>query len=192
MEVIIGVSNRHVHVTKKDLETLFGIGYELTKVKELLQPRQFASNEYVSIESSKGRIDKVRVIGPVRDYTQVEISKTDAIKLKLDPPIRDSGDLKGSEPITIIGPKGTIVKEEGCIIANRHIHMTPKKQAELGLLGKSEVSIKLDGEKGGILHHVVLKVMEEATYELHIDTDDANAHYAKTGDYATILEEENE
>jgi len=192
MKVIIGVSNRHVHLTKEDLEILFGTGYELTKVKDLLQPRQFASAEYVSIVSEKGQIDKVRVIGPIRDYTQVEISKTDAIKLKLNPPIRDSGDLKGSEAITIIGPKGKVMKENACIIANRHIHMTPKMQEELGLSGLTEVSIKLDGEKGGILHHVVLKVMDEAIYELHIDTDDANAHYAKTGDYATIIKEENE
>lgn len=192
MKVIIGVSNRHVHLTKEDLETLFGTGYELTKVKDLLQPRQFASNEYVSIESENGRIDKVRVIGPTRKYTQVEISKTDAIKLKLNPPIRDSGDLKDSEAITIIGPMGKVKKENGCIIANRHIHMTPKMQEELGLSGLTEVSIKLDGEKGGILHHVVLKVMDEATYELHIDTDDANAHYASTGDYATIIKEDNE
>ena len=190
MKVVTGVSNRHVHLTKEDLEVLFGKGYELTKVRDLVQPGQFAAGEHVSIKSDNGQIDHVRVIGPIRKYTQVEISKTDAIKLKLNPPIRDSGDLENSEKVTIIGPFGSIEKDNCCILANRHIHMTPDMQRELGLAGKTEVKVKIEGEKGGILDHVVLKVMDVAALELHLDTDDANAHLVKTGDYVTVIEDE--
>lgn len=187
MKTIIGVSNRHVHVTEEDLKILFGENHKLTNIRDLVQPGQFACSECVSIESAKGKIDRVRIIGPTRNYTQVEISKTDAIKLGLEPPVRDSGDLENSEKITIIGPNGIVEKQSGCIIANRHIHMTPQIQVALGLENVKEVSVKLDGLKGGILHHVMLKVTDQAALEFHIDTDDANAHLAKTGDYATII-----
>lgn len=186
MEVTIGVSNRHVHLKKEHLEILFGKDYELEIKNMLVQPGQFASNSTLTIKTEKSEIQNVRVLGPVRNYTQVEISKTDAFKLGLNPPIRDSGDLEGSAPIELIGPNGSIKLEEGCIIANRHIHITPQQVKELGLTGIEKVSVELKGEKGGIINNVYLKIDENFALEMHIDTDDANAHLIKTGDIGYV------
>ena len=188
MEVKIGVSNRHVHLKKEHLEILFGDDYELEIKNMLVQPGQFASTSTLTIKTEKSEIQNVRILGPVRNYTQVEISKTDAFKLGINPPIRDSGDLKGSAPIELIGPKGSIKLEEGCIIANRHIHITPKLVEELGLTGVEKVSVELKGEKGGIINNVYLKIDENFALEMHIDTDDANAHLVKTGDIGEVIE----
>ena len=187
MKVLVGVSNRHVHLTRKDLDKLFEYGYNLTKIRDLVQPGQFACKETVTIKSFDGQIEDVRIIGPVRNYTQVEIAKTDAIHLKINPPIRDSGDIENSEPIIIIGPKGTVYKKEGCILANRHIHITPQIRTKLGLDGIDEVKIKISGDKGAILDHVVLKVLDKANLELHLDTDDANSNLVETGDYVEVI-----
>ncbi len=187
MKVTVGISNRHVHVTKEHLEILFGENYELQVLRPVNQPGQFASVEKVSIETSKSKIDGVRILGPVRPYTQVEVSKTDAIKLGLNPPVRDSGDLKGSEPITIIGPCGKVKIEEGCILATRHIHMTPEERKKLGLEGVSKVNVKIEGEKGGIMKEVHIKSADASYYEMHIDTDDANAFLLTNNDQVEIL-----
>ena len=147
MKVSIGISNRHVHLTKEHLEILFGEGYELEKKNDLTQPGQYASTALVTIKTNKSEISNVRVLGPVRSYTQVEISKTDAYKLGLNPPIRNSGDLKDSESITIVGPNGTIIVDECCIIATRHIHILPEQLKVYGLEGREKVNVKLNGEK---------------------------------------------
>ena len=187
MKVSIGVSNRHVHLTKEHLEVLFGNNFELEKRNDLTQPGQYATNSLVTIKTEKNQIENVRVLGPLRTYTQVEISKTDAYKLGLNPPVRDSGDVKGSSPITIIGPVGTLKLEEGCIIPTRHIHILPSQLKMYELEGKDKVSVRVYGEKGGILNNVNLKVSEDSYFELHIDTDDANAHLIKTGDIGEII-----
>ena len=187
MKVSVGVSNRHVHLTKEHLEILFGSGYELEKKNDLTQPGQYASTALVTIKTEKAEISNVRVLGPVRPYTQVEISKTDAYKLGLNPPVRNSGDIKGSEAITIVGPNGSIDINEGCIIAARHIHILPEQLKFYGLEGKEKVNVKLNGEKGGIITNVYLKVSEEYFFELHLDTDDANAHLIKNGDIGEII-----
>lgn len=187
MEVKIGISNRHVHLCKNDLEILFGNGYELKIDRELSQPGEFASTDRVTIKSDKGEISNVRILGPIRNYSQVEISKTDAIKLRLNPPVRESGDLIDSSPITIVGPCGEVYLNEGCIIASRHIHLTNKDVLEYGLQGIEKVSIKILGEKGGTLDNVSLKVNDNYAFELHLDTDDANAHLIKQGDSGIII-----
>ncbi len=187
MKVTVGISNRHVHVTKEHLEILFGENYELQVLRPVNQPGQFASVEKVTIETSKSKIEGVRILGPIRPYTQVEISKTDAIKLGLNPPVRDSGDLEASESITIIGPCGKVEIEEGCILATRHIHITPEQQREFGLEGISKVGVKIEGEKGGIMKDVHVKVAEASYYEMHIDTDDANAFLLNNNDQVEIL-----
>lgn len=187
MKVSIGVSSRHVHLKREDLEKLFGKGYELKKAKEMTQPGQFASTDFVTLKTYKNMIRHVRVVGPVRDYTQVEISKTEAHVLGLEAPVRTSGDLKGSSPITIVGPRGEINLEEGCIIADRHIHITPEQLEMYNLKGKESVDVKLSGEKGGIISNVHLKVQDEAFFELHLDLDDANAHLVNQGDIGEIL-----
>ena len=158
MQVILGVSNRHVHLKEEDYKILFG-DEPLNKVKDLRQPGQFASDKLVTIKNGDREINHVRVLGPIRNYTQVEISKTDAYTLKLNPPIRTSGDLEGSSPITIIGPKGEIDLKEGCILANRHIHISPEEVKKYNLEGVKKVKVKIDGEKGGILNNVYLKIL---------------------------------
>lgn len=187
MEVSIGVSNRHVHLTEEDFKQLFGEDANLEEYKPINQPGQFASTSFVTIKTDKDMIEKVRVLGPLRPYTQVEISKTDAYKLGLNPPIRTSGDIEGSEAITIIGPNGTIDKKEGCIIADRHIHILPKQAELYGLKDLEEVSVMVGGEKGGILSHVKIRISETSYYEMHLDTDDANAHLIKSGDLGKIV-----
>ena len=187
MKISIGVSNRHVHLTKEHLSILFGSDFDLAKKNDLTQPGQYASTSLVTIKTDKSEINNVRVLGPVRSYTQVEISKTDSYKLGINPPVRDSGDLKNSSPITIIGPNGTVDLKEGCIIPTRHIHILPSQVSMYGLEGKEVVDVKISGEKGGILSNVRLKVSEEAFFELHLDTDDANAHFIKNGDIGEIL-----
>ena len=187
MKVSIGVSNRHVHLKEEHLKILFGSDFVLEKKSDLTQPGMYASKSLVTIKTEKSEIQNVRVVGPVRTYTQVEISKTDAYKLGLNPPIRNSGDVEGSSPITIVGPKGTLELGEGCIIPTRHIHILPNQVNLYGLEGKEMVNVKIAGEKGGILNNVHLKVSDEAFFELHLDTDDANAHLIKNGDIGEIL-----
>lgn len=187
MDIEIGVSNRHVHLTQEHLETLFGKDFTLEVKNQLTQPGQFASTSTLTIKTEKSEIENVRVLGPVRKYTQVEISKTDAFKLGLNPPVRDSGDLKDSEAIELIGPKGNIKIKEGCIIATRHIHITPQQVIDFGLENKKTVSVELLGAKGGIINNVSLKIAEESYFELHLDTDDANAHLIKSGDIGRII-----
>ncbi|WP_113928830.1 phosphate propanoyltransferase [Bacillus sp. P14.5] len=173
--VPVSVSARHVHLQPEHIGILFGEGYSLTKLKEISQPRQYACNEQVTIEGPRGRIERVRILGPVRNQTQVEISRTDARKMGLNPPVRSSGNLKGSSPITIIGPEGRISLEEGCIIADRHIHMTPEDAACFGVKDQQKVSVGVEGEKGGIMMQVTIRVRENYALDMHIDTDDANA-----------------
>ena len=187
MKVILGVSNRHVHLKEEDYKILFG-DEPINKVKDLRQPGQFASDKFVTIKNGERQIEHVRVLGPIRNYTQVEISRTDAYTLKLNPPIRTSGQLEGSSPITIIGPKGELNLKEGCILANRHIHISPEEVKQYNLEGIKKVKVKIDGEKGGILNNVYLKILEPSLLEMHIDTDEGNAFGVKTGDELEIIE----
>lgn len=159
-------------------------GGPLKKVKDLTQPNNYMSDNFVTIKTSKSYIDHVRVIGPARSYTQIEITKTDAYKLGINPPVRTSGDLIDSEVVTLIGPKGSI-KTNGCIIADRHIHITKEDKIKYNL--KNKVKIKIDGLKEGIIV-VNLKIGEDAFFELHLDTDDANAFLIKNGAELEIIE----
>lgn len=186
MKVQVGVSNRHIHLTEEHYKILFG-DKKIEIVRNLNQPGQFASNDFVTLKTDKSTIERVRLIGPFRSYTQVEISRTDAIKLGINPPVRDAGYLKGSSPITIIGPCGMLELEEGCIIADRHIHVDDKIIKYYHLEGLKEVSVLVGGEKGGVLSHVYLKHSDEAYFELHLDTDDANAFMLKQGDIVEII-----
>lgn len=185
--VPIGVSARHIHLTQEHVEILFGEGYHLTKFKELMGG-QFASNEKVTIVGLKLRaIENVRVLGPVRKNTQVEISATDAISLGVKAPIRESGNIAGSAPIAIIGPKGAVYLNEGCIVAKRHIHMAPKDAMAAGVHDGDIVSVKADNERGTIFNNVQIRVDDSFTLEMHIDTDEANAAKIATGDTVRII-----
>ncbi len=186
MKVKIGISNHHVHLTQKDLETLFGSDYKLNKIADLNQPGQFVTDSFVCIKTDKSTIEKVRVLGPVRNYTQIEISKTDSYHLGINPPVRDSGDLDGSEIVTLIGPKGQI-KTNGCIIATRHIHILMEDAIKLGLDKYDKVSVKIGKEKSSIINDVHIKISDKSYYEMHLDTDDANACLLKNGDIGEII-----
>lgn len=188
MEIPVGVSNRHVHLKKEDLNILFGENYQLTKYKDLTQPGEFASNEFVTLEGSKGVIEHVRVLGPVRNYTQVEVSKTDSYKLGVNPKVKMSGDLDDSEVITLIGPKGKITTN-GCILAARHIHITEEELKSNNLKLNYSYKIKVKNEKETILGSVFLKT-GNSYLELHLDTDDANACLLKSGDKVELIIDE--
>ncbi|MBQ7373876.1 MAG: phosphate propanoyltransferase [Clostridia bacterium] len=185
--VPIGVSARHIHLTQADVETLFGKGYQLTKKKELMGG-QFASNELVTIVGLKLRaIENVRILGPVRKASQVEISATDAIKLGIKAPIRESGKIEGSAPIAVVGPCGVIYLKEGCIIASRHIHMSPKDAENAGVTNGDIVSVRVDNERATTYNNVLIRVDPTFTLEMHIDTDEANAAKISTGMKAEII-----
>lgn len=186
MKITVGISNHHVHLNQEDYSILFK-DTEILTVKELNQPGQFASNLFVDVIGPKGELKNLRVLGPCRTYTQVEVSKTDCYKLGIDAPIRDSGDLEGASLLKIVGPYGVIERNAG-IIATRHIHVNEEIRKEKNLLGKETVSIKILGEKPGILEAVRLKDNEKSYFELHLDTDDANAFLLKNDMEVEIIE----
>ena len=189
-DIPIGVSNRHIHLTKEDVETLFGEGYELTKIKDLKQPGQYACRETLTIVGPSMRpIEGVRVLGPVRSRSQVEISRTDSYQLKVKPPVRESGDLDGSAPITIIGPRGIVTLSEGCIIANRHIHMALADGARYGVVDGDYVTVDVAGEKRTRFYDVQVRVSDAFVLEMHVDTDDANAAALGNGSLVSIVKE---
>lgn len=188
--VPVGVSARHVHLTQNDVETLFGKGYKLTKKKELMGG-QYAANEVVTIVGIKLRaLENVRILGPVRKESQVEISSTDSIKLGIKAPIRESGNISGSAPIAVVGPKGVVYLEEGCIIAKRHIHMSPKDATSAKVVNGDTVWVQVENERATIFNHVQIRVDESYTLEMHIDTDEANAAKITTGDMVKIIKKE--
>ena len=176
-EIPVGVSNRHVHLSQEHLEILFGKGYELQKLKDLSQPGQYACKEQVTlIGPSLRSIEGVRVLGPVRKASQVEISKTDSFVLKVKPPVRESGVIEGSAPVTMVGPKGIVTLKEGCILANRHIHMSDKDGAKFGVKDGEYVAVEANGDgKRTALYDVQVRVSDKFALEMHLDTDDANA-----------------
>lgn len=187
MTVPVGVSARHIHLTKEDVETLFGAGYKLTKKKELMGG-QFAANEQCTVVGLKLRaIENVRILGPVRSKSQVEISATDARTLGVNAPLRQSGDVAGSAPVALVGPKGVVYLKEGCIVAARHIHMTPAEASAASLKDGDYVSVRMGNERGAALDHVKIRVDESFSLEMHIDTDEANACQVKQGDAAVLI-----
>lgn len=182
----IGVSNRHVHVSRADLDRLYGKDYALTHKSELGQPGQFAANETVTLQGPKGTFEHVRILGPVRSQSQVEISKTDSFRLGVKAPIVLSGHLQGTPGITLIGPRGTVDLPCGVIIAKRHIHMTPAQAAARHLKDGQIVDVETFGERRGILGDVIIRVSDTAGLEMHIDVDEANACSLSNHDYVMI------
>lgn len=174
-EVPVGISNRHVHLSQADLDTLFGQGYKLTPIKDLSQPGQFACKETVTIVGPKGAIEKVRVLGPVRGKPQIEILAGDGFKLGIKAPAKLSGDLTGTPGITIVGPKGAVQTAEGVIVAQRHIHMTPRDAENYGVHDGQIVKISVEGPRGGVYGNVVIRATDTSALECHIDTEEANA-----------------
>lgn len=174
-QIPVGISNRHIHLSQQEVDKLFGQGYQLTKLKDLSQPGQYACKETVMICGPKGAIEKVRILGPVRKQTQVEILQSDSFKLGVKAPLRLSGDLAGSGNITLIGPKGSAEISEGVVVAKRHIHMLPAEAVQFGVHDGQAVTIEFSGERGGSLSNVIIRAVENSGLECHIDTEEANA-----------------
>ncbi|MGB9857377.1 MAG: phosphate propanoyltransferase [Dictyoglomaceae bacterium] len=187
VKVPIGISARHIHLSFEDKERLFGSGYKLTPRNPLSQPGQFACEEEVEVIGPRGRSLKLRILGPERKATQVELSLTDAIYLGLQPPVRDSGDIEGTPGIKVVGPKGEVELPKGVIIAWRHIHTPTPMAKELGLCDKQLVKVKLGTVRALIFENVLIRVRDDFSWELHIDTDEANAAMVKTGDIAELI-----
>ena len=171
----VGISNRHIHLSAEDLETCFGAGYELTPIKDLSQPGQFACKETMTIAGPKGALEKVRILGPVRKETQVELLAADNFKLGIKAPLRMSGDLEGSASVTLVGPKGAVVLKQGAIVAQRHIHMTLEDAEKLGVKNGDIVGIEVEGPRGGIFKNVAIRANNTSALDCHIDTEEANA-----------------
>ncbi|MBF0503412.1 MAG: phosphate propanoyltransferase [Candidatus Riflebacteria bacterium] len=186
-QVPVGVSNRHIHVSQADLETLFGSGYQLKNMKNLSQPGQFAAEECVLIAGRKGVFDKVRILGPVRPSTQIEISMTDSFAIGVQPVVRNSGDTKNTPGCVVIGPKGSVTLKEGVIVASRHIHMHTKDATKLGCKDLDSVTVKTSGPRSVGFNNVLIRVSEKFALDFHLDIDEANAAGLKNGDMVEIV-----
>ena len=181
MNVLVETSARHIHVSREHLDILFGKGYELTKKKDLSQPGQYACAERVDVVGPKKTLPGVSILGPVRPATQVELSLTDARSIGVAAPIRESGDIAGTGACKLVGPCGEVEIAEGVIAAKRHIHMTTADAAEMGLVDKQIVSVKIASEgRETIYGDVVVRVNDNFALAMHIDTDESNAACAGT------------
>lgn len=187
MKIPLEVSARHIHLCQKDLEILFGKNYKLKKIKDLSQPGQFAAQEVVTILGPKGKIERVRVLGPLRSKTQVEISKTDGFVLGVYPPLRVSGDLAGSTGIKISGPRGEVNLKEGLIVAWRHLHCSPQEAQKLEVKHGDLISIKVEGERGLIFNNIIVRVNKNFRLACQFDTDEANAGGVRQGDFGKLI-----
>ena len=188
MNFIVETSARHIHLTEEHIAVLFGEGHQLTNKKDLSQPGQFACEEKVELVGPKSSI-KVSVLGPARKDTQVELSFTDARTLGLkNVPVRESGDIAGTPGIKLVGPCGEIEIEKGCIIAKRHIHMTPEDAEKFGVKDKDVVKVAIkDTGRAVIFDDVVVRVSSTYALAMHIDTDEANAAAAFGECYGEIV-----
>ncbi len=186
-QVPAGISNRHLHLSQSDLETLFGKGYELKQMKPLSQPGQYAAEETVTLVGPKNNIPKVRILGPVRPQTQVEISRSDSFTLGITPPVRDSGSINGSPGIIIEGPKGRLEIKEGVIIAQRHLHLHTDEAEKMNIKDKDYISVKFEGDRGVVFNNVLARVSPKFAKDLHLDIDEANAAGISNGDLGTII-----
>jgi putative phosphotransacetylase len=187
LEVPIAVSNRHIHLSKEHVERLFGRNYQLNKLKELSQPGQYACKETVTLIGPKGKIEKVRILGPSRGKTQIEISLFDGFTLGITPPIRNSGEIDGTPSVIIQGPRGQLKVEQGLICAARHIHMNPDDASHFNVKNGQHVQVKVSGERGIIFDNVLIRVSPKYKLEMHIDIDEANAAHIKNGQMGVII-----
>jgi len=185
--VPIGISNRHIHLSEEHIAKLFGEGYQLQNIKDLTQPGQYACKEVVTIVGPKGVLQGVRILGPARKDTQIELSQTDARQLGINAPLRESGDVKGTPGCIIIGPKGPLVLEEGCIVAKTHVHFHTDDAARLNIKDKEKIDLMVKGKKTVCFCDVIARVGDTMKLDFHLDTDEANAALVNNGDLAYII-----
>ena len=186
----IAVSARHVHLSEEHLAVLFGSGYQLNEKSPLSQPGQFAAHEQVTIVGPKNSIHHVRVLGPARALTQVEISATDARTLGIQAPLRYSGDIKGTASITIVGPKGSVYLQEGCIIAAAHIHMSLKDAEKFHVVDGQLVNVRVHSARPIVFSNVKVRVSQRYNLEMHVDTDEGNAAMISDNTFGEIVQGE--
>jgi len=187
-KVLINLSNHHIHLSVEDLEALFGKGHSLTKTKDLMQPGQFASDELLTVVGPKGKIEGMRVLGPVRSETQCEILASDIFKLGVKGcPTKESGQLEGSFPMELIGPAGSVKKARGLLVAKRHIHFDPESAKRAGVADKEIVALKVGGERGATFEGVVCRVKPDFVLECHLDFDEGNAVGIGNGSFGEIV-----
>ena len=184
--VPVGLSNKHCHLSQADIDTLFGAGYELTKMKDLSQPGQFACDEKVTVVGPKGSFE-MRVLGPARPESQIEISITDGFSIGIKAPVKNSGDIAGTPGAKIVGPNGEVELKEGIIAAARHIHMHTSDGEKFGLKDNDIVSVKVEGPRGLIFDNVLVRVKDSFALEFHADIDEGNAAGLKNGDTVEII-----
>ncbi|MGL4483673.1 MAG: phosphate propanoyltransferase [Anaerovoracaceae bacterium] len=186
-KVEIGISNKHLHLKREDIDKLFGAGYQLTPFKDLKQPGQFASEEKVDIVGPKGTLKGMRVLGPERPESQIEISLTDARSIGIAIQVRESGKLEGTPGCKLIGPNGEVDLDFGVIAALRHVHLSTEEAEESGVKDKDIVCLKIEGERGVIFDNVLIRSGEAHSKEVHIDTDEANAAGISGNSFAEII-----
>lgn len=189
-QVSVGISVRHIHLSRGDVDRLFGRNYQLTPKKQLSQPGQYACEECLDVIGPKGELKKVRILGPERKATQIELAQTDCRNIGITAPVRSSGDTAGTPGVTLRGPLGEVTVPEGVIIADRHLHMSNEEAAAFGLEDGDHVSVRIDGQKPGVLGNVLVRAGNGHSLDLHIDTDDGNAFLLKQGQKVTVLGKE--
>ncbi len=171
----VGVSVRHIHLSRADCDALFGPGYELTKKREVTQPGQYVTRETVDLVGPKGEIRGVAIINPLRKQTQIEVARTDAFALGVAPPLRESGKLEGTPGLTLRGPAGTVTTTSGVILAHRHVHMSPAQAKDYGVSDRDMIKVRVEGDREMMMGDVIVRVNPEYDLDMHIDTDEANA-----------------
>ncbi|KAF5044204.1 phosphate propanoyltransferase [Sedimentibacter saalensis] len=187
-QVTVGLSNKHVHLSKEHINILFGEGHELTPIKDLSQPGQFACDEKVDLVGPKRTIKGVRILGPARKETQVEISLSDGFTLGLkEVPVRDSGKTEGTPGVKLVGPCGEVELEKGVIAASRHIHMHTSDAAKYGLKDKDIVQVKVGGPRGLTFDNVLIRVHDEYALDMHLDVEEGNAAGLVNGDAVEVI-----
>ena len=186
--VVVGVSNRHAHLSAADLKTLFGLD-AMTVLRPVRQPGEFAAEQVVAIHGPRASFAKVRLMGPCRPKSQVELSRTDAVALGIQAPITQSGHLDEAAPIDLEGPAGKVHLEHGAIVAARHLHLGPSHAAALQVADQDLVRVRIDGRRGGVMDNFIVRIKPEWVPEIHLDTDEANALDLRTGDHVTIVKD---
>ena len=187
LTIELEASGRHVHLSRADVETLFGAGYRLNRTKDLSQPGQFACAERVTLEGPRGSLKNVVILGPERPESQVEISLTDAVALGLTPPVRLSGDTEGTPGLTLRHGDRVLRLSHGLIVAKRHIHMTPEDAARFGVADRQRVSLQCFTSRPLVFQDVEVRVSPQFSTVVHIDYDEANACGFRKGDRGVIL-----
>ncbi len=184
----VGLSNKHVHLSKEHINILFGEGHELTPIKDLSQPGQFACEEKVDLVGPKRTIKGVRILGPARKESQVEISLSDGFTLGLtEVPVRDSGKLDGTPGVKLVGPKGEVELEKGVIAAARHIHMHTSDAEKYGLKDKDIVKVRVGGQRGMVFENVLIRVHDTYALDMHVDVEEGNAAGLQNGDTVEVI-----